>query len=127
MTTQLTARPVSINEVIDALPGPWQQRDLGTANDCVIRVARFEGEFPWHTHEDDELFICWDGSFRVELQEPDAAGRQPPEPGPERGPVVTLHAGELFVVPARILHRPVAEQTAHGLMVERPRTRQYGD
>lgn len=114
MTTRFTAQPVSIKEVIDALPGPWQQRDLVTANDCVVRVARFEGEFPWHDHEDDELFLCWDGSFRIEWQEPERRG------------AVTLSAGELFVVPAGIRHRPVAEQTAHGLMVERPRTTQYG-
>jgi quercetin dioxygenase-like cupin family protein len=121
----MTTQPVSINEVISTLPGPWQQRDLARANDAVIRVARFEGEFPWHTHEDDELFICWDGSFRIELQEADAAGSQPAEIS-ERIAVVTLNAGELFVVPAGIRHRPVAEQTAHGLMVERPRTEQYG-
>jgi quercetin dioxygenase-like cupin family protein len=122
----MRTQPVSINEVISALPGPWQQRDLATSNDAVIRVARFEGEFPWHTHEDDELFICWDGSFRIELEEADAAGSQPSAEISERIAVVTLNAGELFVVPAGTRHRPVAEQTAHGLMVERPRTEQYG-
>lgn len=117
MATQFAAQPVSIKEVINALPGPWQQRDLATANDCVVRVARFEGEFPWHDHEDDELFLCWDGSFRIEWEE---------QEGPERRQAVTLSAGELFVVPAGVRHRPVAEQTADVLMVERPRTTQYG-
>jgi mannose-6-phosphate isomerase-like protein (cupin superfamily) len=116
MTTRPQAQPVSIKEAIAALPGPWQQRDLATANDCVIRIARFEGEFPWQTHEDDELFLCWDGSFRLEWE----------EPGTERHVAVTLIAGELFVVPAGVRHRPVADQAAHGLMVERPRTEQYG-
>jgi quercetin dioxygenase-like cupin family protein len=122
----MTTQPVSISEVIAALPGPWQQRDLATANDAVIRVARFEGEFPWHTHEDDELFICWDGSFRIEVEEPDAAGSQPSGPSSERITEFTLKAGQLFVVPAGLLHRPVADQAAHALMVERPRTAQYG-
>jgi mannose-6-phosphate isomerase-like protein (cupin superfamily) len=120
MATEFTAQPVSIKEVISTLPGPWQQRDLATANDCVVRVARFEGEFPWHDHEDDELFLCWDGSFRIEWDEPQEREE------PERRLAVRLSAGELFVVPAGVRHRPVAEQTAHGLMVERPRTRQYG-
>jgi quercetin dioxygenase-like cupin family protein len=39
---------------------------------------------------------------------------------------VTLHAGELFVVPRGVEHRPVAEERAHGLMLERPNTKQYG-
>jgi quercetin dioxygenase-like cupin family protein len=105
-------KPVSIKEVIEALPGPWQPRDLVVANDAVVRIARFEGEFPWHQHEEDELFLCWDGSFRIEIE-----GREP----------VMLGAGELFVVPRRVRHRPVAAETAHALMLERPETRQYGN
>jgi quercetin dioxygenase-like cupin family protein len=112
MTTQPAAAPVSIEEVIGVLPGPWRPRDLVTANDAVVRIARFEGEFPWHEHEEDELFLCWDGSFRIELD-----GREP----------ITMSAGELFVVPRGVRHRPVAEQRAHALMLERPETKQYGN
>jgi quercetin dioxygenase-like cupin family protein len=103
---------VSITDVIAELAGPYQPRDLVTANDTVVRVARFEGEFPWHTHDEDELFLCWDGSFRIELD-----GRPP----------VALRAGELFVVARGTRHRPVAEQPAHALMVERSETSQYGN
>jgi len=105
-------QPVSISEAAAALTGPWQPRDLALANDAVVRIARLEGEFPWHQHEEDELFLCWDGSFRIELE-----GRDP----------VTLAAGELFVVPRGTRHRPVAAQAAHALMLERPETRQYGN
>ena len=103
---------MSVSEVISTLAGPWQPRDLVTANDTVVRVARFEGEFPWHVHEEDELFLGWDGSFRIERE-----GQEP----------ITLNAGELFVVPRGVRHRPVAEQPAHALMIERPETRQYGN
>ncbi|WP_235855023.1 cupin domain-containing protein [Nonomuraea aridisoli] len=112
MTITHDMEPVSIQQVIASLPGPFQQRDLATANDTVVRVAMLDGEFPWHEHDEDELFLCWDGSFRIEMD-----GRTP----------VTLSAGELFVVPAGVRHRPVAERAAHVLMIERPETEQYGN
>jgi quercetin dioxygenase-like cupin family protein len=45
----------------------------------------------------------------------------------EGADAVTLDAGDLFVVPAGVRHRPVAEHTAHALLIEKPETRQYGD
>ncbi len=103
---------VSIPALIAALPGPWQPVDVTTVNDAVVRLARLEGTFPWHHHDEDELFLCWDGSFRIELD--------------GRGPV-TLGAGEVFVVPKGVEHRPVAASVAHALMLERPETAQYGN
>jgi quercetin dioxygenase-like cupin family protein len=107
-----TVGPVSITEAIAALPGPWRPRDLVRANGAVVRVARLHGEFPWHHHDEEELFLCWGGSFRIELE-----GREP----------VTLRPGDLFVVPTGMRHRPVADETAHALLLERPETKQYGN
>jgi mannose-6-phosphate isomerase-like protein (cupin superfamily) len=108
--TESTA--ISIEDVVRSLPGPWQPRDLAVANDTVIRVARFVGEFPWHHHDEDELFLCWDGAFRIELE-----GREP----------VELRRGDVFVVSRGLEHRPVADSPAHGLVIERPETKQYGN
>ncbi len=103
--------PLSIDAAAAALPGEWQPRDLVTVNDAVVRIARLHGEFPWHRHEEDELFLCWDGSFRIEL---------------EGGKAVALARGELYVVPRGVSHRTVAEDIAHALLLERPETKQYG-
>ncbi|APE33644.1 cupin [Nocardia mangyaensis] len=103
---------ISITEVVDSLTAPWQPRDLATANDAVVRIARFHGAFPWHHHDEDELFLCWNGTFRIELRD-----REP----------VTLGPGDIFVVPRGVEHRPVATEPAHGIMIERPETQQYGN
>jgi len=104
--------PISIAEAIAGLHGPWQPVDLAVANDAIVRIAWLEGEFPWHEHEEDELFLCWDGSFRIDME-----GRAP----------ITLNAGELFVVPKGTRHRPVAEKRAHALLLEKPETKQHGN
>ena len=103
--------PVSVERAVASLAGPWQPVELATANDAVVRVARLQGEFPWHRHDEDELFLCWDGEFRIELK-----GRSS----------MILRRGDLFVVPRGSLHRPVADAEAHALLLERPETKQYG-
>lgn len=105
-------RVVSVPELIVALPGPWQPRDAVSVNDAVVRVARLDGEFPWHHHDEDELFLCWDGSFRIEMAEAED---------------VVLEPGDLFVVPAGVEHRPIADAPAHAVLLERPETLQYGN
>ena len=104
--------PVSIPARMDALAGPWQPVDVALANDTVVRLARLEGAFAWHRHDEDELFLCWDGSFRIEFTD---------------GEPVTLRAGDVFVVARGREHRPVADQPAHAVVVERPETVQYGN
>jgi mannose-6-phosphate isomerase-like protein (cupin superfamily) len=103
---------VDISDVLRRVTEPFKPQDLVTANDAIVRVARLRGEFPWHQHDEDELFLCWEGAFRIELE-----GRDP----------VELRAGQLFVVPHGTRHRPVAELDAVTLLLERPETLQYGN
>ena len=103
---------VDIGEVLVGVTEPFKQRDLVRVNEAIVRVARLKGDFPWHTHEEDELFLCWEGDFRIEMD-----GRDP----------VTLREGQLFVVPRGLRHRPVAERDAAVLLLERPETKQYGN
>jgi quercetin dioxygenase-like cupin family protein len=113
MTRTTAAREVSLDAIADGLDQPWQPVDLATVNEATVRIARLEGEFPWHHHEEDELFLCWRGAFRIEL---------------DGQPSRILEPGELFVVPAGLRHRPVADAgPAFTLLIERSETKQYGE
>jgi mannose-6-phosphate isomerase-like protein (cupin superfamily) len=104
--------PVNIEDVVASMTQAWQPLQLARADESVVRLARLDGAFAWHHHDEDELFLCWRGEFRIELR---------------HAPAVTLREGELFVVPRRIEHRPVADAPAYALLLERAETRQYGN
>jgi mannose-6-phosphate isomerase-like protein (cupin superfamily) len=103
--------PVDIGSVAAEVTEAWKPVDLAIANGAILRLARLHGEFPWHEHAEDELFLCWSGRFVIELE-----GRAS----------VELAVGQLFVVPRGVRHRPIAAEPAVTLLLERPETRQYG-
>ena len=111
--TDTGVREIALDAVADALTEPWKPIDLATVNEASMRMARLEGEFPWHNHAEDELFLCWRGTFRIELDGHATAHLSP---------------GELFVVPRGVRHRPVADAgPAYTLLVEHSETKQYGE
>jgi mannose-6-phosphate isomerase-like protein (cupin superfamily) len=105
---------VSIPGVARRTTVPWKPVDLVAANDAIVRLAKLDGEFPWHAHDEDELFLCWSGRFRIERD--------------DRAELIHLEAGDLHVIPAGTRHRPIAtDGPAYALLLERPETRQYGN
>jgi len=100
-----------LDAIAAGIDEPWHPVDVVNVNEAVIRLAKAHGEFPWHHHDEDELFLCLDGRVVIER----AAG----EPVP-------LERGQLFVVPRGVEHRPVAENPSVVLLIERPETEQYG-
>jgi mannose-6-phosphate isomerase-like protein (cupin superfamily) len=84
---------------------PWFNQTLTTVNDAVVRLGIFEGEFPWHKHDDqDEFFLVLDGELYM-----DAEGREP----------VLLRRNQGFTVPKGTMHRPRSPEKSVVLMVER--------
>lgn len=103
----------NVNELATRLGDPWRPIVVDEANGFQLKVVKLHGEFPWHVHEqEDELFLCHQGRFRIELAD---------------GAPVTLSAGDTYVVPAGQRHRPVAPEPAVALLLEKAETKQYGD
>lgn len=82
---------------------PWAPTIVGELNGQYVKLAKFEGEYVWHAHEqEDELFYVVGGRLNIEL----------------RDRTVELAPGEFFVVPRGVEHRPVALPTAEVLLFE---------
>jgi len=92
----LQEKPISLEVTGAALTELWSPRVLGQVNDQYIKVAKVQGEFPWHAHEhEDEMFLVLRGELHI--------GR-----GDEDGGPVVLKAGEFFVVPRGVRHNTSA-------------------
>ena len=81
----------------------WQPRVVAEMNDYQFKLVKLEGDFIWHDHKDtDESFIVLDGELRIDF----------------RDGAVTVAAGEMFVVPKGVEHKPYAEREVKMLLIE---------
>ena len=107
--------PVSLALACQALPELWSPRVVGRVNDQYIKVARIEGEFPWHAHAaEDEMFLVLRGELRI--------GRDAADGGD-----VLLRAGEFFVVPRGVRHNTSAQSETWIALIETVTTAHTGD
>lgn len=95
--------PISLAEKFAEIPEAWSPRVIAELNDYQFKLARLEGEFVWHSHADtDEAFLVIEGELRIEF----------------RDGSVEMRAGDLYVVPRGVEHRPVAESECRVLLIE---------
>ncbi|NNC11424.1 cupin domain-containing protein [Planctomonas sp. JC2975] len=102
----------NIDIALASIHEPWQPHRLTSINDYDVKIAKFSGEFVWHTHpETDELFLVHSGEVTIQLRTGD----------------VVLRPGDIYVVPAGTEHCPRAESEAAVLMFEPKGTVNTGD
>ena len=94
---------INLSACLDQFSEHWSPRIIASLNGQEVKLAKFQGAFDWHAHDnEDELFFVIHGEFTMEF----------------RDRSVTLHEGEMIVVPRGVAHRPVAEQECHVLLFE---------
>jgi mannose-6-phosphate isomerase-like protein (cupin superfamily) len=112
----MTSKPINLTAAMAAFDDIYSPRIVGRVNDYDLKVAHAKGEHVWHVHEHtDEFFLVIDGQFDIALREPG---------GRER--TVALRAGDIFVVPKGIEHKPSSPGGAI-LMFEPSGTSTTGD
>ncbi len=104
---------VTLSDAFDSVEERWSPRLAGELNGQAVKLAKAEGEFVWHHHEDaDELFFVASGRLRIELRDEQD---------------VVLEASEFVIVPRGVEHRPVAEEQTELLLFEPTETRNTGN
>jgi mannose-6-phosphate isomerase-like protein (cupin superfamily) len=107
--------PVNLNEALQTFSAIYSPRIVGTVNDYDVKIAHVQGEHVWHVHDaTDEFFLVLDGQFDIAMR--DGTGDT----------TVSLQAGDVFVVPKGIEHKPSSPGGAI-LMFEPSGTRSTGD
>ncbi len=90
----------------------WSPKVIAELNGQYVKLAKIQGEFVWHHHEDeDELFFVVKGTLLMHFRDREGV----------------VKAGEMIVVPAGVEHKPVAEEEVHIMLFEPKSTLNTGN
>ncbi len=94
---------INFNEKLAKFSEHWSPKIIAQMNDYHFKLVKLEGDFVWHSHHDtDETFIVLDGEMSIDF----------------RDGQVDLKAGEMFVVPKGVEHKPSAKSECKIMLVE---------
>ena len=96
-------KAINLRQKLGLIAEHWQPRVVAEMNDYQFKLVKLQGDFIWHDHNDtDETFVVLDGQLRIDF----------------RDGAVTVAAGEMFVVPKGVEHKPYAEREVKLLLIE---------
>ena len=96
-------KKINLKEKLSKLNEYWSPRVISEMNDYQFKIVKVKGDFIWHHHKDtDEAFIVIEGSMVIKLKKKS----------------VKLNAGEIFVVPKGVEHKPYAKNECQILIIE---------
>ena len=98
------AEAVNLAEKFASFSEPWAPRIVGRYEGHEVRIAKLDGEFTWHSHTHDELFLLIEGTIEVEF----------------RDRTETMAAGDLLIIKAGEEHRPLANHGEAKLLLLDP-------
>jgi mannose-6-phosphate isomerase-like protein (cupin superfamily) len=102
---------VNLAQKLSTFDECWVPKIVGELNGQYVKVAKLEGEYIWHAHEnEDEMFLVLEGHLELHF----------------RDRVVPLEVGEFCIVPRGVEHKPVAKARVSALLFEPSTTRNTG-
>ena len=96
-------KAISLQQKLGLFSEQWSPKVIAEMNDYQFKVVKLLGDFVWHDHKvTDETFLVIEGNLRIDF----------------RDGAVHLAAGEMFVVPKGVEHKPYAEHEVKVLLIE---------
>ena len=98
---------INLKAELPKLSQAWSPNVLAQFDGHDIMVGLGQKDYPWHSHDDfDDVFLVIQGQLVLEMRTENSVNS------------VALEAGELFVVPRGVEHRPVANGDVYFLLIE---------
>ena len=103
---------VIIAEKLKLFSEYWSPKIVGELNGQHVKLAKFQGEFVWHKHDnEDEMFLVIEGVLKMEL----------------RDKTIIINKNEFLIIPKGTEHRPVAEKEVSVMLFEPSSTLNTGN
>ena len=94
----------NLTEKLSQFSTHWDPHVVADYNENDVMVVKFEGEVPFHKHDTtDDFFYVLEGEMFMDIEGEESR---------------LVKAGELFVVPKGVVHRPRAEREVKVLLIE---------
>jgi len=107
-------KTINVKEKFSKFNKQWHPHQIATVDDMQVILAKIQGEFVWHKHEEeDELFFVQKGTLEMHF----------------RDSIEIVQEGELIVVPKGVEHCPksVGDEEVHVLLFEKLATKHTGN
>ena len=99
----MSYEPINFRKKFSLFDEQWQPKVIAEMNDYQFKIVKLQGDFIWHDHKNtDETFIVLEGTLRIDF----------------RDGAVEVSAGEMFIVPKGVEHKPYAEHEVRLLLIE---------
>jgi len=80
---------------------PWKPLDVATVNNHEMRLVLFKGDYGWHTHDADEIFVILEGKITIHTKSNN----------------FVLRKGDYMQVPKGLSHNPSSAENSYVLIV----------
>ena len=97
-------KTINLQEKLSQFESHWDPHVVSDYNNNDVMVVKFIGEYPYHKHDTtDDFFYVLEGEMIMDIEGEESR---------------IVKAGELFVVPKGVVHRPRAELEVKVLLIE---------